>query len=284
MMTGDFLAPIRQRVVADAPQLASLFDVMAGEARFARWWLTDELELLPRNASVLEVGGGSFLLACQLAREGYSITSIEPMGTGFDELGQLGQIVLEAASRECSPPRVVRCRAEDFTATDQVDFAFSVNVMEHVDSPEAVICRVAESLPKGGAYRFLCPNYLFPYEPHFNLPTLGTKKLTERMLRARIMADTRTGDPVGVWNSLNWITVPSVRRIAAKHPSLAVDFRRGTLEAMLERSIHDPEFARRRSPWMVSLVRAMKATGILRCTSLVPATIQPMMDARIKRV
>jgi hypothetical protein len=35
---------------------------------------------------------------------------------------------------------------------------------------------------------------------------------------------------------------------------------------------------------MVSLVRAMKATGVLRCTSLVPATIQPMMDARIKRV
>jgi len=43
---------------------------MAGEARFARGWLDEDLRRLPRGASILEVGGGVFLLAALLTRTG----------------------------------------------------------------------------------------------------------------------------------------------------------------------------------------------------------------------
>ena len=53
----EFIARIRSHLDARVPELRSLFDTMAGEARFARDWLTDDLARLPGNAALLEVGG-----------------------------------------------------------------------------------------------------------------------------------------------------------------------------------------------------------------------------------
>ena len=283
-MVDEFLAPVRRHLDARAPRLRPLFDVMAGEARFARWWLDDDLKRLPETASILEVGGGAFLLAYELAREGFVITAIEPTGVGFGALEELGELVLEVAARDGVMPRVVRCKAEEFRSDARYEFAFSVNVMEHVDAPGIAIERVSASLSPGGSYRFLCPNYLFPYEPHFNIPTFGSKALTERLLRRRIQSDTGTDDPIGVWRSLNWITVPQVRRMAAADASLSIAFQRRTLASILERAVGDVEFAKRRAPWMVTAIKVLRATRLLRFASLVPATCQPVMDVRLTKV
>ena len=53
----DFLARVRQNLDAQAPHLRPLFDVMAGEARFARAWLDEDLKRLPKAAPILELGG-----------------------------------------------------------------------------------------------------------------------------------------------------------------------------------------------------------------------------------
>ena len=283
-MVDEFLAPVRRHLDARAPRLRPLFDVMAGEARFARWWLDDDLKRLPETASILEVGGGAFLLAYELAREGFVITAIEPTGVGFGALEELGELVLEVAARDGVMPRVVRCKAEEFRSDARYEFAFSVNVMEHVDAPGIAIERVSASLSPGGSYRFLCPNYVFPYEPHFNIPTFGSKALTERLLRRRIQSDTGTDDPIGVWRSLNWITVPQVRRMAAADASLSIAFQRRTLASILERAVGDVEFAKRRAPWMVTAIKVLRATRLLRFASLVPATCQPVMDVRLTKV
>src|SRR6185436_18124935 len=129
------------------------------------------------------------------------------------------EMVLALAARDGVVPKVVRCKAEEFRSDALFKFAFSVNVMEHIEAPDAAIERVSASLAPGGSYRFLCPNYLFPYEPHFNIPTFGSKRLTERLLRRRIHSNTRANDPTGLWKSLNWITVPQVKRMAAADPS-----------------------------------------------------------------
>ena len=201
-------------------------------------------------------------------------------GSGFGAFEELGAAVLAFAARDGDLPTVVRCRGEEFTGDTRVALAFSMNVMEHVDAPDAVIARVSAVLLPGASYRFLCPNYLFPYEPHFNMPTFGSKALTWRLMRRSIEGNTMD-DPAGVWRSLNWITVPQVRRMVAEDPSLAISFQRGTLVSMLERAGSDVEFARRRASWMVAVVAALRRLGLLRLAAQVPATLQPIMDVRL---
>lgn len=278
-----FLSALRSNLDAEAPHLLPLFDVMAGEARFARAWLDEDLKRLPKAAPVLEVGGGVFILACQLAREGFAITSIEPTGTGFGAFEELGAAVLAFSARDGMAPTVLRCRAEDLTAGARVALAFSVNVMEHVDAPEVVIARISALLSPGGSYRFLCPNYLFPYEPHFNIPTFGSKALTRWLMGSRIGENPGMDDPAGVWRSLNWITVPQVRRIAAADASLLVGFGRTTVVWMLERAVTDVAFARRRPAWMVAILRALGRARLLRLAALIPARFQPVMDVRLTK-
>ncbi|MDH5276770.1 MAG: class I SAM-dependent methyltransferase [Gammaproteobacteria bacterium] len=282
-MVEPFLASLRSNLEAEAPHLLPLFDVMAGEARFTRAWLDEDLKRLPQAAPILEVGGGVFILACQLAREGFAITSIEPTGAGFGAFEELGSAVLAFAVRDGSAPTVVRCRAEDFRAEARVALAFSVNVMEHVDAPDVVIGRLSALLSPGGSYRFLCPNYLFPYEPHFNIPTFGSKALTRWLMGRRIEENAGMDDPAGVWRSLNWITVPQVRRIAAADASLLVGFGTNTVVWMLERAVTDAAFARRRAGWMVAALGALSRARLLRFAALIPATFQPVMDVRLTK-
>lgn len=283
MSVEAFLAALRTNVGAKAPHLLPLFDVMAGEARFTRAWLDEDLKRLPAAAPILEVGGGVLILACQLAREGFSITSIEPTGLGFGAFEELGSAVLAFAARDGDPPKIVRCRAEDFTGDTCVALAFSMNVMEHVDAPDAVIARVSAVLLPGASYRFVCPNYLFPYEPHFNIPTFGSKALTWRLMRRRIEEHAGMDDPVNAWRSLNWITVPQVRRMAANDESLLVSFCTQTMAWMLERAVSDAGFARRRSAWIVIAVSALRRLRLLRFVALVPPMFQPIMDVRLTK-
>jgi len=278
-----FLDRVRIYVETHAPHLVGVLGVMAGEARFARAWLDEELQGLAKATRILEVGGGTFLLTCQLVREGYEVTAIEPIGSGFGSFDELGSVVLALASKEGVAPTIARCRAEEFDSDARFALAFSVNVMEHVDSPERVINRVAGVLSPGGSYRFLCPNYLFPYEPHFNIPTAGIKSLTERLMRVRIAGNTSIEDPAGVWKSLNWITVPKVRRIARADRTLSVSFRTRTLSWMLERTVSDAGFAGRRARWMVTAIRVLQSLGMLRLAALVPAACQPIMDVRLTK-
>jgi SAM-dependent methyltransferase len=279
----DFLGRVCRRLDSEAPHLRHLFDTMAGEARFARGWLDEDLRRLPRGASILEVGGGVFLLACQLAREGFAVTAIEPTGVGFGSFEELGRIVLTLAAQEGAAPNVARCTAEEFESEIRYALAFSVNVMEHVEAPDRAIGRVSAALSTGGTYRFLCPNYLFPYEPHFNLPTLGSKVLTWRLLRRRIEGSSRVDDPLGLWKSLNWISVPQVKRIARSDESIEARFLTSTLTWMLERAVSDVQFARRRPRWMVAVIGTMRNLGLLRLVSLLPATLQPIMDVRLTK-
>ncbi|CKO08234.1 Hypothetical protein ERS024231_00809 [Mycobacterium tuberculosis] len=253
---------------------------MAAEARFARDWLSEDLARLPVGAALLEVGGGVLLLSCQLAAEGFDTTAIEPTGEGFGKFRQLGDIVLELAAAR---PTIAPCKAEDFISEKRFDFAFSLNVMEHIDLPDEAVRRVSEVLKPGASYHFLCPNYVFPYEPHFNIPTFFTKELTCRVMRHRIEGNTGMDDPKGVWRSLNWITVPKVKRFAAKDATLTLRFHRAMLVWMLERALTDKEFAGRRAQWMVAAIRSAVKLRVHHLAGYVPATLQPIMDVRLTK-
>ncbi|OAI83811.1 MULTISPECIES: class I SAM-dependent methyltransferase [Pseudomonas] len=261
----------------------TLFDTYAEEALFGRRLIASDLQRLPAGSSILEVGAGAMLLSSQLTREGFKVTALEPTGSGFSHFERMREVVLESASEGGFAPTLCAIRAEQLRQPDTFAYGFSVNVMEHVDDVGATLERVAESLRPGATYRFTCANYLFPYEPHFNLPTLFSKKLTEKILGRRIFNSRRVSDPSGTWQSLNWITVPQVAGIVRRSNSMQAVFDRHMLVYAFERILSDPLFASRRSPLMCALITGMVKMRLHKLLSFIPASLQPIIDCRISK-
>lgn len=280
---GSWLLSLRARFESAGPSLLPLFDVYAAEATFGRQYISADLMALPAGAKVLEIGAGSFLLSLQLVREGFSVTAVEPTGGGFSHFYEMRKIILEEAEARDLRLYVSYVPVEELDSEECFDFAYSINVMEHVEDVGKALRNVVRSLVVGGSYRFTCPNYLFPYEPHFNIPTLFSKALTQRVFGRKIFRGQRMADPVGTWKSLNWINVIEVRRILGRQPELSARFNRFMLVTTLERIAFDSVFAARRSPlirrFILQLVRlrAHKLLGVL------PVSLQPIIDCSIVR-
>lgn len=280
----EWLGAIARRIARNAPDLRDPFELYVGEARFGRQFIANELNRLPAGARVLEIGAGSYLLSCQLVREGFDVSALEPVGIGFSHFRRMQDIVTAVASDMQCAPKVLALQAENLDARDTYEFAFSVNVMEHVRDVSAVIGKVAVSLRQGACYRFTCPNYLFPYEPHFNIPTLFSKRITEWCMGKRIFGNETLDDPAGTWQSLNWITVGQIARVVRQHSELDVSFRRDLLTSSLERVVHDPQFAARRSGIVRRGVAALVRTGLHRLPAALPASMLPVIDCRIEKI
>lgn len=277
----SWLETLRAHLLATHPDLVNLFDVFANEAVFGRGWLSSSLDSVSAGAKLLEVGGGLMLLSCQLVREGFMVTVIEPVGEGFSSFSELQEIVLDfARTTDCSP-ELVRIPVEQFEAEKAFDFAFSINVMEHIQDVRQALDAISRGLRPGCTYRFTCPNYFFPYEPHFNIPTLFSKRWTERVLRNRIFKSDSVSDPAGMWRSLNWINVMQVRQICSSLMGVKVKFSTTILAESLERVIHDAAFSSRRSRWIVWLACRLVAMRLHRLTCLLPPMVLPIMDCVI---
>lgn len=279
----SWIIELRLHVISKEPSLLEIFEIYAGEARFGRWFINNELACLPGGSNILEIGAGSLILSCQLAQEGYAITALEPIGDGFSHFSRLRSLVLEKASQTGYVPKLVFLPAELLVDQCQYDFAFSINVMEHVADIALVLYRVAEALRPGGIYRFTCPNYLFPYEPHFDIPILFSKRFTEHFFSHRIHNNRNIPDPIGTWRSLNWITVPGIQAIVRNFDDVKVSFRRDLLATMIVRAVHDPIFSVRRSAWLRKMLGLLVRLGLHRMAMMIPARLQPVIDCTIVR-
>ncbi len=277
------LDDVRDIVRRDAPHLERMLKIFAQEARVGREWLTPSLNLLAPGAAILEVGAGLMLLSCQLAKEGFRVAALEPVSEGFSSFSELQKLVLAYAERQGFAPNALPIPVEHLDQQSKFDFAYSINVMEHVGNFAVALERVGCAIRPGCEYRFMCANYLFPYEPHFNIPTLFSKSLTEKLFRRRIYANTRVGDAAGVWKSLNWITVPKVMRAVRNLSGVSVSFDRSMLEAVLLRAVGDREFSERRSPLVRSLAKGAVGLGLHRLGKWIPPFLQPVMDCSMKR-
>lgn len=277
------ISDIRASVLKEDDALAESFDIYAQEARFSRYVFDSDIKKLKPGASILEVGAGMLLLSCQLKKEGFDVTALEPLGDGFSHFAHLQRLVKIYATESQIEPIYLECGAEDINKINEFDYAFSSNVMEHVENVSEVLEKVFLSLKPNSIYRFICPNYAFPYEPHFNMPTLGGKKLTERFMWRRIESDTKLPDPVGTWRSLNWITPKMVRRICHNKPGLTAQFNSDIFIKYLERSLNDPLFQKRRGEGLSVFLRLLSSVGIFKIVNLVPIQWLPVMDCSIVR-
>lgn len=279
----SWLTGVRDHVLKNAPTLLPILDIYEAEARFGRQYIEPNLSRLTKGAAVLEVGAGSLLLSCQLMREGFKVTALEPVGEGFSHFERLRELALEKAGELGCVPQLLNQRAEELSIKDSFDYAFSINVMEHVSDIKKVVANIGASLKPAATYRFTCPNYLFPYEPHFNIPTFFSKKITEKIFENRIFKESGLPDSCGTWNSLNWITVFQITKIARELPDIKIKFNRYFLVSTLERVGSDKEFALRRSRWMRMFILGLLKFRIHRLAGFIPIALQPIIDCTLIR-
>ena len=277
------LAELSGCVGRDHPHLVDLFATYAREALFGRAWIDENLQRLHPGSTILEVGAGSMLLSCQLCREGFDVTAVEPVGEGFSSFAELQELVLNYMKERGIAPNLLPVAIEALVTDRKFDFAYSINVMEHVEDVPEALSRVVATLVPGGEYRFTCPNYLFPYEPHFNIPILFSKSVTARLFHDRIFMNQSMPDPAGVWRSLNWISVTQIKRAVRRLPDVSLYFKRTMLRDTLARLVTDEQFSARRSSWMRRVADWLVSSGVYRLAILVPVTMQPVTDCTLKR-
>lgn len=239
----EFLATIdRGRIVADVSAdsgtdrdlLARRLDTYLNECRVGLDLIEPFLDGTPR---LLEVGAGIGALSAFLASEGFDIVAIEPAGPGFDavtkirraidaQLGVVGRDVHDAGVDEIPD------------GLGPFDLVFSVHVLEHVPDVDSALAAMQAQLAPGGRSVHVCPNYAFPFDPHFGIPLMpGRPSATTALLPAAIKSS-------GMWRSLNFVTAGQVRR-SARRLGASVEFRNGVLGQMVDRLDGDPVFRAR---------------------------------------
>jgi 2-polyprenyl-3-methyl-5-hydroxy-6-metoxy-1,4-benzoquinol methylase len=277
-----WLHEVRTHVLTHEPDMLSILNTYQEEALFGRRYIADNLAKLDKGASILEVGAGALLLSCQLIREGFKVAALEPVGDGFSHFNRLRELVLDKAQQLDCMPELLNQGAEELTRTDCFDYAFSINVMEHVNDVRAVLKQVGLSLRPQARYHFTCSNYAFPYEQHFNIPTLFSKSLTEKVFRKKILCS-NIPDAIGTWQSLNWISVRQVSRFINTMPELSVSFNQQLLVTTLARVAYDMEFAARRSKGMRIFIRGLIFFRLHHLAGFIPVAIQPIIDCTVVR-
>ena len=139
-------------------------------------------KFLKKDKDILEIGGGIHLLTSYLDRE-YKITSIDPgRFTAFtDEIR--GQILRK------NQLNIHTTTLEEFKTDKKFDFIFSMNVLEHTKNiTEHLNCCINLLKDKDSIIFIQCPNYTFPFEPHFYefflpfFPKFSFKKIKKKKL------------------------------------------------------------------------------------------------------
>ena len=211
------------------------------EAQFGQTYLAPEIEALHPNTRVLEVGSGSGILLCHLAmqRPDISFLGLEPTGEGFNYIHTFHQLAN-------SLPNAVlqKCGYEDMNDDEGFDLIYLINVFEHLPNWKDFIQRLDGLLKPNGKCLILCPNYSFPYEPHFRLPIICNKNISRKLMGKKINKIEREENSNGLWNSLNFV---KYRKVLAFSRDLGfeVSFEKEIIKDMIERLETDPEFLSR---------------------------------------
>ena len=118
-------------------------------------------KFLNSEKKILEVGGGIHLLTSFLSQN-YNVTSIEPGGfTGFTD--ELRSKIINK-----NKLNVHTTTLENLNTKDKFDFIFSMNVLEHTQDISSHLETCVKYLKDKNSVIFMqCPNYSFPFEPHF---------------------------------------------------------------------------------------------------------------------
>jgi 2-polyprenyl-3-methyl-5-hydroxy-6-metoxy-1,4-benzoquinol methylase len=280
---GGFISDIRASILAHDRTHQNNFDIYANEARFGLSVIEDDLSHLAPGAEIMEIGAGMLLLSGYLAQKGFRVHALEPIGEGFSLLRTLQSAVLRHYENNGVQLKLIESAVENISDAERFDYVFSINVFEHIGNIERGLVNSYLSLRVGGVLRVYCPNYLFPYEPHFNIPTLVSKRLTEFVFKGLIVDSSRISQAKEVWGGLNWINTVKVRQFFRKNFNKEPVFNHLAVYQIMKRVLDDQQYRERRPGWVASFLKVMNRIGLMGLFKLVPVTFSPVMDFRMQR-
>ncbi len=271
---------IAQELIAlERPDLINLFLTYQNEAITARRFLQKSLTELNPDAEILEIGGGILALAIQLASEGFKVTSVEPVGEGFSGISFIMNVYIEISKKENLTFSLIQSPIEDCVFDRKFDFAFSINVMEHLQNPYSVLNQIIEVLKINAKYRFFCPNYDFPYEPHFGKWLFFRRDEAFYLQASRAHSDLISIDEAsGLFSSLNFLTLRQLKN-SVKDREMRLVPNRNALYEILTRSSYDLELAKRH-PGISKITKIVYALKLHYLAKLFPTNFQPIMDVQ----
>lgn len=213
----------------------------------------------------LEIGSGAAVLLTRLKDRypQHTWEGIEPIGQGFSRFEAAHDAIVKRYELS-----IHRTTFEEFQTTDEFDFLFSLNVLEHVDSWRECLAKAHRILRPGGAAVFLCPNYSFPYEPHYALPIVINKSITHRLFRRAIAKYDEKNDTADLWSSLNFIKKREVLSFCRER-GIRVRFDEAIMTRMVEKLWTDPAFAERQSV-MAAPAKLLHRIGVTRLVESFP--------------
>lgn len=266
-----------------SPDSRTRLKTYVAEAKFFSDVLDHDWAGLAPGAQVIEIGSGIGLLSLYAAARGLTVTAYEPVSSGFSEVLNYREMILTSWT---GPTPEVAWRDTELsaksapTAAGRAEFAFAINVVEHVPDIESLIASTMNSLRSGGRFRFICPNYAFPYEPHFEIPTLFHKTITYQVFRRKIRTSAMV-DPLAMWDDLSWPNVWTLSRIL-RRMNLRYNFSKSATAFYLRRVGEDATFSARKGPTVRSLfsVGHSVAPTLLQFT---PVSLLPVIDCTVYR-
>jgi len=154
-----------------------------------------------RQGRMMDLGAGLGMLSEEAAVRGAAPVAVEP-GSGFREIAL-------ARIRRGGRGAVVGAVGERLPFPDNsFDLVVSMECLEHVEDPTAVLSEVFRILRPGGWFYFTCGNYLSFRELHFGVAwfPLFPKRLAAVYLRLRGKR------PEFLMTSITYTTLPAIRR------------------------------------------------------------------------
>lgn len=261
-----------ERHTGDAADAMRYFDIALAEARNTCALLAASGVSL--RGRVLEVGAGVGLVSAFLRSMGVDCVGIEPVEEGFSGTKLLQNALHQVMGATAAHP--LPHRADELSASEHgvFDLIFSVNVLEHMQPLEPNLLGLARVLSPEGMMLHSCPNYNFPYEPHFGVPLIpGAPAATAVFFRKAIRE-------APLWRSLNFITSFQIKDFCRRN-GLSVEFERGQIKEALVRLRSDPAFAERHRGLASGLARTAYVLRLDRILVSIPPDLSTPMTFRL---
>ena len=275
--TPQFRSVVSERIGSGNREVDTLLDTFFSEMRFGHRFLMPRLPA--GRLRILEIGAGLGLLSIWLKRQGHDVVALEPAAHAFGLFEATREEIWRQSGAQ--PPELLRYGAEELdpARVGHFDFIFSINVMEHVADLEAVFLATSSVLKIGGSWLNSCPNYRVPYEPHYAIPMVPFSPSLTRRVFARTI-DTHPG----VWETLNFIDVATVRRLARMN-GLEAHFEPAVLHSTLDRLSDDPKFMdRHRRGWAGRIYRLLSGLRLVGLTRHLPVDLNTPMIFSLRKV
>ena len=151
--------------------------------------------------SILEIGCGTSILINEISKyfPEKNFFGLDPHESGFSGYEQISKKI--STKKNLS---LFHESFKDFNPKSTFDFIFSFNVFEHVQNQNEYIKKTNDLLSSKGQNLILCPNYDFPYEPHFIIPIIYNKEITYKIFKKKIISHEEKTGELGLWDGLNF--------------------------------------------------------------------------------